>query len=65
MRPLTFNLAHKGFFFSGVHSIEIDDEVKPEVVTIEKLYMDDNSRDVLSIIDPAIIYWLEDKLAER
>ena len=61
----TFSIPYKGFLFSGVHSLEIEDEIKPIVVTIEKLYMDDNCRDILSIVDPAITYWLEEELARN
>ena len=61
----TFNIPYKGFLFSGVHSLYFEDEVKPVVVTIEKLYIDDSCKDVLAIIDPAITYWLEDELASN
>ena len=63
--PCTFNVDHKGFVFHGVHSLEFEDEVKPVVVTIEALYIDDSNKDVLSIIDPAITYWIEDELARN
>ena len=61
----TFSIPYKGFLFSGVHSLNFEDEYKPVVVTIEKLYMDDNYRDILSIVDPAVTYWLEDELARN
>ena len=61
----TFSIPYKGFVFSGVHSLEIEDEIKPIVVTIEQLFIDDSCKDVLAIIDPAITYWLEDELARN
>lgn len=61
----TFSIPHKGFVFSGVHSLEIEDEVRPVVVTIEQLFIDDSCKDVLAIVDPAITYWLEDELARN
>lgn len=61
----TFSIAHKGILFSGVHSLNFEDELKPVVVTIEKLYMDDNCRDIIGIVDPAITYWIEDELARN
>ena len=61
----TFNIPYKGFVFSGVHSLEIEDEVKPIVVTIEQLFIDDSCKDVLAIIDPSLTYWLEDELARN
>ena len=63
--PSTFSIPYKGFVFSGVHSLEIEDEYKPVVVTIEKLYLDNNGRDVLGIISPAIVHFLEDELARN
>lgn len=63
--PRTFSIPHKGFVFSGVHSLEIEDEMLPVVATIEKLYLDNNGRDVLSIIDPAIVHFLEEQLARN
>mgnify|MGYP000594330703 CR=1 FL=1 len=61
----TFCILYKGFVFSGVHSLEIEDEYKPIVVTVEQLFIDDSCKDVLAIVDPAVTYWLEDELAER
>ena len=61
----TFSIPYKGFLFSGVHSLEIEDEIKPIVVTIEQLFIDDSCKDVLAIVDPAITYWLEDELARN
>lgn len=61
----TFHIPHKGFVFRGVHSLEIEDEIKPIVVTIEQLFIDDSCKDVLAIVDPAITYWLEDELARN
>lgn len=61
----TFRIPYKGFLFSGVHSLEIEDELKPIIVTIEQLFIDDNAKDVLAIIDPAVTYWLEDELARN
>jgi hypothetical protein len=61
----TFSIPYKGFVFSGVHSLYFEDELRPVVVTIEKLYMDDSCKDVIDIVDPAITYFLEDELAER
>lgn len=61
----TFSILYKGFVFSGVHSLEIEDEIKPVVVTIEQLFIDDSCKDVLAIVDPAITYWLEDELARN
>lgn len=61
----TFSILHHGCLFSGIHSLEIEDEILPVVATIEKLYLDNNSRDVLSIIDPAIVHFLEEQLAKR
>ena len=63
--PRTFSIPHKGVVFSGVHSLEIEDEIKPIVVTIEQLFIDDSCKDVLAIVDPAITYWLEDELARN
>ncbi len=63
--PCTFALPYKGFVFSGVHSLEIEDEIKPIVVTIEQLFIDDSCKDVLAIVDPAVTYWLEDELARN
>ena len=61
----TFSILHHGCLFSGIHSLEIEDEILPVVATIEKLYLDNNGRDVLSIIDPAIVHFLEEQLAKR
>lgn len=61
----TFSILHHGCLFSGIHSLEIEDEILPVVATIEKLYLDNNGRDVLSIIDPAIVHFLEEQLAQR
>ena len=61
----TFSILHHGCLFSGIHSIEIEDEIHPVIVTIEKLYLDNNSRDVLDIISPAIVHFLEDELARN
>lgn len=61
----TFSILHHGCLFSGIHSLEIEDEILPVVATIEKLYLDNNGRDVLSIIDPAIVHSLEKQLAQR
>ena len=61
----TFHIPHKGFVFRGVHSLEFEDAIKPVVVTIEQLFIDDSCKDVLAIIDPAITYWLEDELARN
>lgn len=61
----TFSIPYKGFLFSGVHSLEIEDEYKPVVVTIEQLFIDDSCKDVLAIVDPAVTYWLEDELARN
>ena len=61
----TFHIPHKGFVFRGVHSLEFEDEYKPVVVTIEQLFIDDSCKDILSIVDPAITYWLEDELARN
>lgn len=61
----TFSILHHGCLFSGIHSLEIEDEYKPVVVTIEKLYLDNNGRDVLGIISPAIVHFLEDELARN
>ena len=63
MKPLTFKIPYKGFVFSGAFSFSFEDEVHPEIVTIEKLYIDGNSRDALGIIDPAIVHLLEDALS--
>ena len=64
-QPRTFSIPYKGFVFSGVHSLEIEDEYKPVVVTIELLFIDDSCKDVLAIVDPAVTYWLEDELARN
>lgn len=64
-QPRTFSIPYKGFVFHGVHSLEIEDEIKPIVVTIEQLFIDDSCKDVLAIVDPAITYWLEDELARN
>ena len=61
----TFSILHHGCLFSGIHSLEIEDEILPVVATIEKLYLDNNGRDVLSIIDPAIVHFLEEQLSKR
>ena len=61
----TFSIPYKGFLFSGVHSLEIEDEILPVIVTIEQLFIDDSCKDVLAIVDPAITYWLEDELARN
>ena len=61
----TFSIPYKGVLFSGVHSIEIDDEYLPYVVTIEQLFIDDSCKDVLSIVDPAIVHFLEEQLADN
>ena len=61
----TFSILHHGCLFSGVHNLEIDDEILPVVVTIEKLYLDNNSRDVLGIISPTIVHFLEEELARN
>lgn len=61
----TFSILHHGCLFSGIHSLEIEDEILPVVATIEKLYLDNNGRDVLSIISPAIVHFLEEQLAQR
>ena len=61
----TFSILHHGCLFSGIHSLEIEDEILPLVVTIEKLYLDNNGRDVISIINPAIVHFLEEQLAKR
>ena len=58
----TFSIPYKGFLFSGVHSLEIEDEIKPIVVAIEQLFIDDSCKDVLAIVDPAVTYWLEEQL---
>jgi len=59
---VTFSLLYKDFCFTGTHIVDKNDEVWPIVVTITKLYLDDNTRDVLQIIDPAIVNWLEQQL---
>ena len=61
----TFSILHHGCLFSGIHSLEIEDELLPVVATIEKLYLDNNGRDVLRIIDPAIVHFLEEQLSKR
>lgn len=61
----TFSILHHGCLFSGIHSLEMEDEILPVVVTIEKLYLDNNGRDVLGIINPAIVHFLEEQLAQR
>lgn len=61
----TFSIPYKGFLFSGVHSLNFEDEYKPVVITIEKLYMDDNCKDIVRIVDPAVTYWLEEELARN
>lgn len=61
----TFSIPYKGFIFSGVHSLEVEDEVKPVVVIIEQLFIDDSCKDVSAIIDPALMYFLEDMLARN
>ena len=61
----TFSILHHGCLFSGIHSLEIEDEILPVVATIEKLYLDNNGRDVLGIINPAIVHFLEEQLAQR
>lgn len=61
----TFSIPLKGVLFSGVHSLEIEDELLPVVVTIEQLFMDYGSKDVLAFIDPAIVQRLEDELARN
>lgn len=63
--PCTFHIPLYGFVFHGVHSLEFEDEYKPVVVTVEALYIDDSCKDVLTIVDPAITYWLEEQLAKR
>ena len=61
----TFSILHHGCLFSGIHSLEIEDEILPVVATIEKLYLDNNGRDVLGIINTAIVNFLEEQLAQR
>jgi len=61
----TFYIPYKGFVFSGVHSLYFEDELRPVVVTIEQLFIDDSCKDVLAIVDPAVTYWLEDELARN
>jgi hypothetical protein len=63
--PCTFNIPHKGFVFHGVHSLEFEDEYKPVVVTIEALYIDDSDKDVLDVINPTIVHFLEEELARN
>ena len=63
--PSTFSIPYKGFLFTGIHSLEIDDEYKPIVVTIEQLFIDDSCKDVLAVVDPAVTCWLEDELARN
>ena len=63
--PHTFHIPHKGFVFRGVHSLEFEDEYKPVIVTIEALYIDGSAKDIIGIVDPAIMYWLEEELARN
>ena len=63
--PCTFTIPYKGFVFKGIHSLYFEDELRPVVVTIETLYIDDSYKNVIDIIDPAITYLLEDELARN
>lgn len=61
---MIFKFIHKGFTFSGTYIVE-DDEGFPPIVVIQELHIGTSKKDALDIVNPAIMYWLEDAIRER